>query len=79
MEDKILIKKHAKKYCTRCLTDIGEYVVLKTMYERTAGVMFSNGMYKCNCCGIVAIVDDSYEELRIEGNHIVKKLTTVIE
>ena len=79
MEDKIIIKKHAQKYCTSCITNYGKYYPLKTLYGRGGKTWEKSNLYQCKKCKLIAIDDDWYEEMRLAGNHVIKKLTTVIE
>lgn len=79
MEEKVIIKKHAKKYCTECLTSHKKYFVLKTLYERHGKSWIASDLFRCEYCGVVAQEDVEYVLSRLRNNHIIKKLSTVIE
>lgn len=73
------LKKHGKKYCTECITRTGKYYVLKTLYVRMGNSQMKSGLYCCEKCNVIAIEDFLYNNQRALNNHIVKKLSTVIE
>ncbi len=72
-----------RSYCTDCLTRTGKYYTLRILYNRRRvngkQKWLGSGLFNCERCCAVAIEDNYYTNLRKDGNHIIKKLSTVSE
>lgn len=73
------VNAHSSRYCTDCLTATGTYEVLRILYIRVQKKFMKSGLFQCSACEVIAVSDGMYDRYRDANNHIIKKLTTVMD